>query len=203
MRAQKHNCPLNRVLHALALGLSSYPKFKVLKPVVVFDAIDVMDIFVSLKRSAQVFFHNFSMLKNRFSSHYTKNIAALFLSKPSIDIFSFVPRHAGPGAGNGAISDSTVWLTKEGFRAKGASLFNKCHICARVTLALFRAVDAPLSVSRLCKKRGLAMWAHFCNWGRSGNAASPSVNSAWHIGNFRDARVSTVPKFSPAVNVIF
>lgn len=64
MKLQVRNGPFDQVLWTLTLGLSRYPDFKVLDPVVVFNSVLVMHVLKLLERATKVLFHYQAMLKN-------------------------------------------------------------------------------------------------------------------------------------------
>lgn len=66
MKAKEINSPINNVLLALAAWLFSHPKLKIFYSVIALYAIDVVNVFPRFKRSAKMFFHNKTMLKNGF-----------------------------------------------------------------------------------------------------------------------------------------
>lgn len=87
MKLQVRNGPFDQILWTLTLGLSRYPDFKVLDPVVVFNSVLVMHVLKLLERATKVLFHYQAMLKNALRT--LANVAA------KVAIFCFPPLATG------------------------------------------------------------------------------------------------------------
>lgn len=64
MSNQELTRPRQQVGSSLPLALAACPQFKILDPVIRFDAVDVMDVLRFVKRAAEKLFHDESVLEN-------------------------------------------------------------------------------------------------------------------------------------------
>lgn len=95
--------PRKQVLGTLSLGLLCDPDFEVLKPVIVSDAVLVMDVLKGQKLAPQVLFHDQSMLKNGsavvsdfdVSIGFPKASSTLFVGHASLSADFAAIRNAG------------------------------------------------------------------------------------------------------------
>lgn len=201
MRLQPRNGPISRVLDALTFGLSRDPQFKVLNAVVVFHTVFVMYVLECFKCAAKVLRHHFAVLKQAFIFNGLGDVTAFLLSAPPIVTLVKFFAHADTRTGRGAVRHVSVGLHLENGVACGACLINQSRIGSRFTLAFHRAIDAALSVCRLCFKVSAAMWALFYDGWRTRNTVSTSVYSAWHFLLFIGAKESLYPNCKGLSNV--
>jgi hypothetical protein len=180
MFIQDRNSPSNQVFCALTLGLFCDPNFKVFNSVVVFNSINVMDVFKRLKRAAKMLFHDVSMLKLRASLERPDNIAALSLDVPTNTVFCAAHRTTGFNALTRTHHNITVGLGTKRFTAVFAQFGYKGSISFSLVHAIFGTVSASSCVRGFAKKVYSAASAFFGNRGLPNNPGVSAVLTTWH-----------------------
>ena len=166
MTLQIRHSPLNQVLGTLPLGLARNPYLKVLDAVVVLNAVLVMHVFKWFKKTTQVLLHKYAVLQSVSVPSFLSEVAdkvALRIWMPTALCY----RDSFAAAIVRAVLGFLGWHPEKFFAAEGARKTLGPPLCFGDSLALLRAVDPSLKVTRLGRECLSAVGAIFQHGGNS------------------------------------